>query len=205
MNFTIILAIFSQINPLVLQKYVFDYGKIHLSCTQSLHRTEAFINCSKKIDETPPVLSVVPVDLSHLTDYIAFGGELSPNRYSPAFEYYLDNESAKVFSCCDGTVDRIMLNDNFPDYEVFIEPFPNSKWLVIYDHVKEVNFSAGDQVKAGDVLGIVGVGNRTELQINDNGNNKELSLCPFNFGTENFIQKHTNYTENWCLKESVVP
>jgi hypothetical protein len=63
----------------------------------------------------------------------------------------------------------------------------------------------GDNIKAGDIIGIVGIGNRTELQINDNGNNKELSLCPFNFGTASFIQQHKSYSKNWYLKESVIP
>ena len=42
-------------------------------------------------------------------------------------------------------------------------------------------------------------------QINKIGNNnEEVSYCPFDFGTSEFIQQHKTFTENWCLAETVV-
>ncbi|WP_165388994.1 hypothetical protein [Aquimarina brevivitae] len=44
--------------------------------------------------------------------------------------------------------------------------------------------------------------NRIELQINDNQN---LAYCPLQFGTDDFIQQHLNFSDQWCLKETVFP
>jgi hypothetical protein len=156
-------------------------------------------------DETPPVLSVPPVDISTVTSIIAFGSDLSVTQKNPAFEYYVNTSNGLVSSVCPGYVENIMLNDNFPDYEVWIKPSASSAWTIIYDHVLNVSVSDNENVSPGDILGTVGVGNRTELQINKIVNNSELSYCPFDFGTNDFIQLHRAFTEVWCIEETVVP
>lgn len=161
---------------------------------------------NEKLDETPPVLSVTPVDISTITSFIAFGADLSLIQKNPAFEYVVNNAGVQVRSVCKGYVENIFLNDNFPDYEVWIKTSSNSAYMLIYDHVLNLNISKGDKVEAGDVLGTVGSGNRTELQINKTGDdNKVLSYCPFDFGTSEFIQQHKNLGETWCLMDTVVP
>jgi hypothetical protein len=165
-------------------------------------------SCKKedeKPDETPPVFSVTPVDISTVNSIIAFGEDLSPTQKNPAFEYLVNNSTVQVRSVCKGYIENIQLNENFPDYEIWVKLSSNSIWRIIYDHVLNLNSSSGDKVNAGDILGTVGVGNRTELQINKISNNNELSYCPFDFGTTDFIQQHKAFTENWCLEETVVP
>jgi len=160
----------------------------------------------EKPDETPPVLSFTPVDISTVTSIIAFGDVLSVTQKNPAFEYRVNNSAVQVRSSCKGYIERIFLNDNFPDYEVWIKLSSNSVWLIIYDHVLNLQVSTGDKVNPGDILGLVGDGNRTELQINKKiSNNNELSYCPFDFGTSDFIQQHKSFTENWCIEDTVVP
>jgi hypothetical protein len=166
-------------------------------------------SCKKndtKLDETPPVLSVTPVDISSVTSMIAFGADLSLVQKNPAFEYIVNNSSGEVRSVCKGYIEDIRLNDNFPDYEVWIKMSSNSAYRIIYDHVLNLNISKGDKVNPGDILGIVGTGNRTELQINKTGtNNEELSYCPFDFGTSEFIDQHKAFAETWCLTDVVTP
>ncbi len=164
--------------------------------------------CKKdeKPDETPPVLSVTPVDISTVTSMIAFGYDLTPVQKNPAFEYRVNNSTVQVRSVCKGYIEDIRLNDNTPDYEVWIKMSSNSVWTIIYDHVLNLNISKDDNVNPGDILGTVGTENRTELQINKiNNNNEELSFCPFDFGTSEFIQQHKTFTETWCLTDTVIP
>lgn len=159
-----------------------------------------------KPDETPPVLSVTPVDISTVTSIIAFGADLTAQQKNPAFEYIVNNSAVQVRAVCKGYIEDIRLNDNFPDYEVWIKMSSNSVYRIIYDHVLNLNISKGDNVDPGNILGIVGTGNRTELQINKIGsNNEELSYCPFDFATDTFIQQHKSFTETWCLTGTVVP
>jgi hypothetical protein len=158
-----------------------------------------------KPDATPPVLSVTPVDISQVTHIIVFGADLSAHQKNPAFEYYLSNSGAEVRSVCKGNVENIFMNDNFPDYEVWIRPSANSVWKIIYDHVLNLEVSAGDPLNPGDVLGSVGDQNRTELQINKIEQNSELSYCPFDFATDEFINQHKSFTETWCMGDTVVP
>jgi hypothetical protein len=160
----------------------------------------------EKPDETPPVLSFTPVDISTVTSIIAFGDVLSATQKNPAFEYRVNSSDVQVRSSCKGYIDRIFQNENFPDYEVWIKLSSHSIWLIIYDHVLNLQGSVGDKVNPGDELGTVGDGNRTELQINKNiSHQNELSCCPFDFGTSDFIQQHKSFTETWCLEDTVVP
>ncbi|HNR40982.1 MAG TPA: peptidoglycan DD-metalloendopeptidase family protein [Bacteroidales bacterium] len=167
------------------------------------------VSCSKsgqKDDETPPVLSVTPVDITTVTHIIPFGADLSPQQKNPAFEYYVSNSSVQVRSVCAGYVEDIRLNDNFPDYEVWIKTSSNSVYKLIYDHIVDLNVVKGNKVDAGTVLGKVGKGNRTELQINKSDRNMgELSYCPFDFATDDFISSHKQFTDTWCLTGTVRP
>ena len=159
----------------------------------------------KPQDETPPVLSVTPVDITTVSSIIAFGADLTPGQKNPAFEYYVNNSDVRVRSVCQGEVENIMLNSNFPDYEIWVKLSANSVWRIIYDHVLNLESSVGDKISPGDILGTVGEGNRTELQINKIGEDSELSYCPFDFGTSEFIQQHKAFTEIWCMEKTVVP
>jgi hypothetical protein len=159
----------------------------------------------KPPDETDPVLSVTPVDIATVNSIIAFGADLNPGQKNPAFEYYVMHSDVQVRSVCKGEVENIMLNSNFPDYEVWVKLSSNSVWRIIYDHVLNLACSVGDEVSPGDILGTVGEGNRTELQINKISEDSELSYCPFDFGTSEFIQQHKAFTEIWCMEETVVP
>jgi len=168
--------------------------------------TSACKKNDEKPDLTPPVLSVTPVDISTVTSAIVFGADLTIDQKNPAFEYIVNNSTVQVRSACKGYIEDIRLNDNFPDYEVWIKITSNSVYRIIYDHVLNLTVSKDDEVNTGDILGIVGTGNRTELQINKTGNNnEELSYCPFDFGTSEFIQQHKTFTENWCLTGTVKP
>lgn len=166
-------------------------------------------SCRKKDDkpdETLPVLSVTPVDISTVVSIIAFGDDLTPLQKNPAFEYILNNSSAQVRSVSKGYIEEIRLNDNFNDYEVWIKISSNSIWRIIYDHILDLKISKDDTVNPGDILGVAGIGNRTELQINKTSeDNEELSYCPFDFGTSEFIQQHKTFTETWCLTDTVIP
>ena len=159
------------------------------------------------MDDTPPVFSVTPVEMTSVDSVYVFGEEIVPGKINPAFEYYVNSPDVQVRACSGGYVIEIFLNENFPDYEIMIKPSINSAWLIVYDHVRNLNVTEGQYVNPADVLGTVGVGERTELQINDisAGDGNDLSYCPFDFGTADFIQQHTNFTEDWCLTNTVVP
>ncbi|HNF10559.1 MAG TPA: hypothetical protein PLC44_03520 [Saprospiraceae bacterium] len=158
-----------------------------------------------KQDETPPILSCTPVALSTVSSFIAFGADLSATQKNPAFEYLVNSDSVHVRISSSGKVERIFLNDNFADYEIWIMPFSNSVYRIIYDHVTGVSVKEGVILNAGEIIGTVGIGNRTELQINKVINKSELAYCPFNFGTKEFIEAHKLISTSWCLQDTVVP
>ncbi len=155
-------------------------------------------------DKTPPVLSVTPVDISTVTFIIAFGDDLTPIQKNPAFEYIVNDSDVQVRASCGGIVDTVFLNDNFPDYEVWIKTSSNSVYYIEYDHVLNLTVVEGEEVTAGAVLGTVGVGDRTELMVCVYDPDS-LAYCPFDFATEEFIQQHKSFTEKWCLEDAVVP
>lgn len=165
----------------------------------------AFIqfSCDKNdgVDDMPPVLSITPIDINSVAHVIPFGEDLSAAQKNPAFEYIVDNANEEVKSCSSGYVDKIIENDGFSDFEIHIKPSSGSEWIIIYDHVKNISLLKGDKVEPETLLGIVGDGNRTELQINKN----ELAYCPLQFRTNEFIQLHNTVSDNWCLLETVVP
>ena len=133
----------------------------------------------------------------------AFGEDWGDKK-NVAFEYIVNDPDVQVRASCGGIVDTVFLNDNFPDYEVWIKTSSNSIYYIEYDHVLNLTVVEGEEVTAGAVLGTVGVGDRTELMVCVY-DPYWLVYCPFNFATEEFIQQHKSFTENWCLVDTVVP
>lgn len=163
------------------------------------------VSCSdddRLLDPSPPVFSVTPVAFDQITSFIAFGDALTPTQLNPAIEYFSDQVGAQVRSVSNGIVVDIRMNTNVDDLEVWIRPTADSKWLIIYDHIIDPEITIGDQVSAEQHLGGIGVGGRTELQINDNQN---LAHCPLGFGTPDFVQEHIDFSEKWCIAETVIP
>jgi hypothetical protein len=172
-----------------------------------------FAACKKeKEDTTPPVLSIPFVNTSLTERFIPFGETLSPTSINPAFEIILTDSNQQVVASCAGKINWIRLNDNRPDYEMEIVTSANSVYRIYYDHIENPVVSEGETIAAGDVLGTIGVGGRTELQINDTRSNK--AICPAGFGTTAFITafntartiSNLNYSTTYtsvCLTETV--
>ena len=159
----------------------------------------------QSVDPNPPSLSVVPVAIDQTVAIIPFGQNLTTSQKSPAFEYILSNEEAEVVACTKGVVTKVLINQGIADWELHIQPQQNSEWLVIYDHVLEVTVVEGETIEAGDILGKVGVGNRTELQINKGKGTATEAYCPLDYGTENFVNLHYDYFDIWCITPTVAP
>ena len=136
-----------------------------------------FAACKKeKEDTTPPVLSVPFVNTALTNRFIPFGETLGPTSINPAFEIILTDSSQQVVASCAGKINWIRLNDNSPDYEMEIVTSGNSVYRIYYDHIENPVVTEGETIAAGDILGTIGVGGRTELQINDTRTNK--AICP---------------------------
>ncbi len=164
-------------------------------------------SCEKgeELDRTPPVLSTAPIATEQILSIIPFGEDLTPNQKNPAFEYIVSNADVSVITSLSGTVDKILNNSEFEDKEIRIKPTSNSNWTIFYDHVKDLAISEGDFLEVGDVMGTVGEGNRVELQLNEGDGSETISHCPFNFASEEFINAHLIFSENWCLTDTVLP
>lgn len=156
-------------------------------------------------DPNPPSLSIVPVAIDQTVAIIPFGQDLTPVQKNPAFEYILSNEDAEVVACTKGVVTKVMDNQGIADFEVHIKPVQNSEWTLIYDHVLELTVVEGATVEVGEFIGKVGVGNRTELQLNRDDGPNTIAYCPLDYGTESFVNLHFDYFEIWCLAPTVVP
>jgi hypothetical protein len=176
------------------------------------------------------VLSVTPVDMTGPLDVptqtygdirfedpviVPFGADLGGGDLSPAFEY-ITVPDAPVRAATEGVVVAVEFQPGPNDYEIRIAQ--GSRWLVVYDHVLNVVVSVGNVVDPGDALGTAGTwsgtAGRTELQVNDQDAN--VSLCPTDFGTEEFVDLHEALRAavdasafgplpSLCLVESVVP
>lgn len=158
------------------------------------------------ITNEPPVLRVTPIEILEINNAITFGQELSVTKKSPAIEYITNNSNVNVRATSIGQVKVVVLNEGDPsDYEIRIRPTATSQWLIIYDHVLEVTISEGDNVQQGDILGKVGIGNRTELQLNKGNGANTISYCPLNYGSNAFVEEHLNFMTDWCLVETVIP
>lgn len=155
-------------------------------------------------DDPPPVFSVAPVDITYqpgtgrygVVDpnspmMLPFGAILETGVLSPAIEYFTIL-NANVRASSEGIVVSARPNPGSrTDFEIHVKPFAQSRYLIVYDHIKNLVISEGDRVAAGTVLGQIGDWDhdtgRIELQINVNQDGSgELSYCPTNFGTAAF-------------------
>ena len=125
--------------------------------------------------------------------FIGFGQEVDPGtptaHISPAYEY-ITKADAKVYSVTSGKVNKIEFQEKHEDYEIHVILEENPAYLIIYDHVKDVEVSIGDTIAPKDILGIVGNWSetlgRTELQINFG----EKHICPAKLGNDIFNEDH---------------
>lgn len=154
------------------------------------------------LDSTPPSFAIPAIPIDQVSSCIPFGQFLTPTQQNPAIEYFGNQSDISVVSVSEGIVVDVRMNPTIDDFEIWIKPSNNATWLIIYDHVVEVAISKGDHVQVGALLGTIGLGNRVELQVNDDHN---VAHCPLQFGTPNFIQQHTNLYEEWCVEETVIP
>lgn len=189
-------------------------------------------------DDPPPIFSVAPVDITYqpgtgrygVVDpnspmMLPFGAILETGVLSPAIEYFTIFNT-DVRASAEGIVVSIRPNSGSrADFEIHIKPFAQSRYLVVYDHIKTPTIAQGDRINAGTILGKIGDWDhdtgRIELQINVTQEDRsELSFCPTNFGTADFNSKHEALLraanvvrvdagrDPWpavCLVETVVP
>ena len=165
-------------------------------------------------DETPPVLSVPMVDLSHVVQFLPFGAALPGSGViNPTYEMRTDVNTLDVVAVSAGVVVAIRANAQ-GDGELEVRPVKNSVYSVIYDHLRGISLPVGATVQPGMVLGRIGTftgtQGRTELQINRDGN-PTLAICPVQFGTAAFNQAHAAALAaagggtQICLQQTVVP
>lgn len=172
------------------------------------------LSCSKSgdSDQTPPVLSVTPISLVspynpdtksfgditflYYRAFIPFGAPLTNETLNSTFEYYT-TAKAIVRASCSGEIVYMFKNEGIDDWEIHIKSSVTAKWDVQHDHVSDPVVRQGSWVNAGDVLGITGKWNstldigRTELCVSfSEGPGQDLSYCPMNYGTTEFIQAH---------------
>ncbi len=159
-------------------------------------------------DDPPPIFSVAPVDITYqpgtgrygVVDpnspmMLPFGAILETEVLSPAIEYFT-RLNADVRASAGGDVVGVNRNPApQTDFEIHIKPFAQSRYLVVYDHIKNPTIAQGDRINAGTILGKIGDWDhdtgRIELQINVTQEDRsELSFCPTNFGTAVFNSQH---------------
>jgi hypothetical protein len=185
-----------------------------------------------------PLLSVTPIslvgpyipasktfgDITFRYDraFIPFGAPLTNVTLNCGFEYYT-TASAIVRASCSGEIVYMFKNEGIDDWEIHIKSSETARWSVQHDHVSNPVVQQGDQVHAGDVLGGTGRWNqsqnigRTELIVTySEGPGTDLSYCPLNYGTTDFVQKHNDLLAalnahgfgpfaSFCLAETVKP
>ncbi|MFC1780471.1 hypothetical protein ACFLY9_02145 [Patescibacteria group bacterium] len=162
-------------------------------------------------EDFEPFLAISPIDISRVTSVFYFGETLSSGVQNPTFEYYVDNPDVSVSAVTSGVIVIIEKNTDIEDYvvmdyEISIKPTYDSRWLLVYDHVIPEEYLELDmKVNVGDILGKVGDGNRTELQVNEIFKSSSLAHCPLNFASEEFTNDHKIFSQTWCHTETVVP
>lgn len=210
----------------------------------------------KNLDETRPVFTRLPIDISNASDggngifgdldcshvgddpilrfcILVFGKNRLGSEKPNVDHTFRTVEGASVYAGFSGKVVRVEANPNGEtDYAVFINPNTNMdsdsihQYLVEYDHVIDVQVSAGDVVEAGTVIGKSPFDKqnnygRFELQISrysvDGQNAKQESVeCPYKFFTSEVQAKidqalalghNVNFPENssdrMCYEESL--
>lgn len=168
---------------------------------------------NEKLDQSQPLLSELPLDLTKVIAVIAFGADM-PEVHNPTFEYYTTTSDVKIRAVCSGTVIRKTFNERFQDYSIVLLPKPNSAWTIIYDHILNCPAKVGDAIVAGAEIGSIGTGNRIELQVNKVvTGSSEISVCPLMVAGPAFIIAHNEllqrilqgqqYSFGWCIKTIV--
>lgn len=168
---------------------------------------------NEKLDQSQPLLSELPMDLTKVIAVIAFGADM-PEVYNPTFEYYTTTSDVRIRAVCSGTVIRKTFNERFQDYSIVLLPKPNSAWTIIYDHILNCPAKVGDAIVAGAEIGSIGTGNRIELQVNKVvTGSSEISVCPLMVAGPAFIIAHNEllqrilqgqqYSFGWCIKTIV--
>jgi len=105
-----------------------------------------------------------------LKGFYPFGDKLDQTRINPNFEFASLKEDTQVIAAIDGVVGFIKEQTDTNDFEVFLQPKDKSMWTVGYDHLKDLKVTKGQQVSAGDILGVPARQNngqlRFEIQVN---------------------------------------
>jgi hypothetical protein len=167
--------------------------------------------------ERPPVLSVPVVHLGAVSRFIPFGAALPGSGVlNPAYELLVTDTAAEVRAVTAGVIARVIANTQ-GDYELHVSVPGAPSYLVIYDHVQDLQVGAGQSVQPGTVLGRVGVWSDTHGRIELQINHGQLSVCPRELGTPEFNAAHeaalaaadpASQHPSWtsvCLADTVVP
>ena len=120
--------------------------------------------------------------------FYGFGMRDQSGQLQPLFKWYTTTDT-HVISPCDGVVGQVVKQPESHDYEIHIIPkgitgffgLPLS-YFVSLDHVSDVKVKAGQEVKAGQVIGKVGGDGMNDLGIGF----VELDICAF-------LQKGSNH------------
>jgi len=189
-------------------------------------------------DDPPPIFAVAPVDITYQPGsgrygqidpdspmMLPFGARLETGVLSPAIEYFTVL-GADVRASADGVVVGVNRNPApQTDFEIHIKPFPQSRYLFVYDHILDPAITQDEEITAGTILGKIGDWDhdtgRIELQINvAREDRSELAFCPTQFGNAAFnsqneallraanVRRVDAGRDPWpavCLVETVVP
>lgn len=184
---------------IIIKKYLNKLNKKDLDNIFGIEKTS---NDLQNIWSAKYFFTNSPVDIELLKTKVSFWEKLSSNILSPAIEYWT-NENVDIKAICTWSIISISKNTNFDDSEIWIKCDLNKDYIVIYDHVTDINIKKWSQIKAWSIIWKIWEWNRTELQINSAY--KNLSYCPLNFWTQYFQETHKIFDSKWCLQETVVP
>ncbi len=118
----------------------------------------------------------------------------------PTFEYRT-GPNARVYSPVNGTIQSAVFQNSTNDYELIINKYEGNDVQVYIDHVKSLQVSEGDEVKAGDFIGRAGTWTsslgRVELMVASS----EGYECPFNYFDpdlkDEYEDKILQHMEDW--------
>lgn len=151
-----------------------------------------------EVGATPPVLENLVVNIGvdgvdpdgafvvseNNKVFLEFGAEVAAEgggtKILPTFEYRVRTD-ADVVSPMDGVITRVEFQAESNDWFIWIQSHEDADWLVEVDHILDLaeDFSAGDAVLAGDLLGKPGSWGgslgRIELLVTDGSDYQ----CPF--------------------------
>lgn len=157
------------------------------------------------------------VDVTKIVRITGLGVPLGVGRFTSVWRVYTVNAEATVVAVTTGQVVNVIANAGAAgDFEVHMCR-GSSRYLVIYDHVRDLRVAVSANVSAGTALGrvmtLIGRFGWTELQINDDGGTSgTLARCPLQFGSASFNALHVaafertgGATGSICQLQTVVP